>query len=79
MIITCKTPQMWLKTLKSRYNLSKTRLNDSSEASTMFFLPNWPKDGKSMLIGRYDRTRKFGVVMCRRVQDKWVEFDRRSK
>lgn len=79
MILECKTPQIWLETLKSGYNLSKTQLNYSKEAFTVFLLPNWPNDNNPLLIARYDRTRKFGVVICRRVEDIWVEFNRRDR
>lgn len=68
-------PRSWLTELKQRYDIKKTILNDTQEAFTVLF---YPFPNKAMLVGRYDRTRSYGVVICRRFQDKWVEYDRRQ-
>lgn len=77
MVIEHFNPRSWLLELKQRYDLSKSTLNDTPEAFTVLYYPYHPKPSKTLLIGRYDRTRSYGVVICRRFQDKWVEYDRR--
>lgn len=78
MYIDCNSASEWLKMLKSRYNFSKTRINDENGVIIVFYLPNFPKDNKTMLIGSFNKAKKSGVIICRREKQKWVEYDRRS-
>lgn len=78
MYISCYSANEWLKTLKSRYNFDKTHINDSKESILVFYLPNYPKESNRMLIGSYNKQKKTGVIICRRNQNKVVEFDRRG-
>lgn len=73
-VIECRTPQDWLATLQSRYDISMTTLNVSASAFTVLIL----KGNTNIIIGRYDRTRSYGVVICRRFQHNWVEYNRRA-
>jgi len=68
----------WLEGIRQRYNIQKTTLNDSKEAFTIMYLPFYPKYNGSLLIGRFDRNRQYGVVICRRIRDIQVEYDKRG-
>lgn len=78
MIVECFSAPEWLKTVKERYDPLKSLLNSSEEAFTVFYYPNHPNPSKSLLVGRFDRSRQYGVVMCRRKRNIWVEYDRRQ-
>lgn len=67
-------PRSWFQEVRQRYDIKKTALNDT-EAFTILF---YPKPNKTMLVARYDRTRSYGIVICQRKQDIWVEYDRRQ-
>ena len=64
MIIECKGATEWLQTLRQKYNLADTVLNDSPESFTVLFSAH--NSRKTMLVGRYCRINHFGVVICRR-------------
>ena len=68
-------PISWLTELRQRYDISKTLLNDSPEGFTVMFHPN---PHRVLLVARYDRTRGYGVVICRRERDISVEYDKRQ-
>lgn len=65
----------WINTLKARYDLSKTVLNDSVDAFTVLF---YPKPKQTLLVGRFCRNTQFGVVICRRKDTIPVQFERRN-
>lgn len=64
MIIECKGSALWLTTLRQKYDLSQTILNDSPNSFTVLFTTH--NSRKTMLVGRYCRVNHFGVVICRR-------------
>lgn len=70
-------PRSWLQEIKQRYDISKSILNDTPEAFTVLYYPCHPKPSKTLLIGRYDRTRSYGVVICRRERNIPVDIDKR--
>ncbi len=74
MLIEVKGAKVWLDTIKKHYDISKTTLRDSEEAFTIILsIPN-----KTLLVGRYCRVNKYGVVMCRRKSIVDVGYDRRG-
>ena len=73
-IIEHFNPRSWLAELSQRYDISMTTLNVSASAFTVLIL----KGNTNIIIGRYDRTRSYGVVICRRFQHNWVEYNRRA-
>lgn len=73
-VIECHSAKEWLKTLKERYDTSKTILRDSPDSFTVLISPN---SNKTIIIARYDRSRSFGVVLDARKQTKSVTNDRR--
>lgn len=75
MIIEHFGVRSWFQEVRQRYDIKKTVLNDTTEAFTILF---YPKPNKTMLVARYDRTRGYGIVICQRKQDIWVEHDRRQ-
>lgn len=79
MILEFHNPKDWLEALRQRYDISKTTLNRSPEAFTVLYNPYYPKTSKTLLIARYDRTRGYGVVICRRERDISVEYDKRQQ
>ena len=78
MILEFYNASDWLSCLRHRYSIEKTRMNSSKEAFTIMYLPFYPQEKCSLLIGRYDRTRGYGVVICRRERDISVEYDKRQ-
>lgn len=77
MILEFYNASDWLEALRHRYSIEKTRMNSSKEAFTIMYLPFFPQEKCSLLIGRYDRTRGYGVVICRRERDISVEYEKR--
>lgn len=77
-IIEHFNPRSWLAELSQRYDLSKSTLNETPEDFTVLYYHYHPKPSKTLIIGRYDRTRSYGVVICRRFQHNWVEYNRRA-
>lgn len=65
----------WFQEVRQRYDIKKTLLNDTPEAFTILF---YPRPNKALLVARFDRTRSYGIVMCQRKRDIWVEYDRRQ-
>jgi len=76
MIIECKGAALWLTTLRQKYDLSQTILNDSPNSFTVLFTTH--NSRKTMLVGRYCRVNHFGVVICRRGRNTVFEYERRT-
>lgn len=75
MIIEHYSAKGWLQELRQRYDLSKTTPNDTPESFTvMLHLPS-----KNLLAARFCRVRQYGVVICRRGENKPVDYDRQDK
>lgn len=74
MILEFYNASDWLEALQKRYDIASTTMNDSPEGFTVMFHPN---PHRSLLVARYDRTRGYGVVICRRERDVSVEYDKR--
>lgn len=73
-MIECYGANTWLSELRKRYDIKNTLLNDSVEAFTVLLIHG----NKNIIVARYDRTRHYGVVICQRKRDTWVEYDRRQ-
>ena len=76
MVIEHFNPRSWLAELKQRYDLSKSILRESPESFTVLISPS---GNKTIIVGRFDRTRAYGVVLDGRVKDVPVEYERRCK
>ena len=76
MIIECFNATQWLTTLRQRYNLEDTILNDSPNSFTVLISSH--RDNKTMLVGRYCRVSHFGIVICRRQDDTKFRYERRN-
>lgn len=74
-MIECHNASVWLTTLKSRYDISKTTLRDSPEAFTVIMSTG---SNKVLLVARFDRTRQYGVILCRRKRNIKPEYEKRS-
>ena len=74
-MIECKDTTTWLSTLKARYDISKTTMTESEDNITIWYEP---RPNKRMLVGRYCKVQKWGVVLCWRRVDKHVDYDRRG-
>ena len=75
MLIEHYNSRSWLQELRQRYDLKLTTLNDTPESFTvMLHLPS-----KNLLAARFCRLRQYGVVICRRSENKPVGYDRRDK
>jgi hypothetical protein len=75
-VIECSNASEWLSTLKSRYDIANTTLNDTPEAFTILYHPS---PNRNMMVGRYCRVGKWGIVLCMRKADKTVKYERRNQ
>lgn len=75
-MIECNNAGEWLSTLKSRYDIANTTLNDSTDAFTVI-MSNTPN--KTTLIARFCRVRQFGVVLCRRKRNITPNYEKRGQ
>lgn len=74
-MIECHSVKSWFQEVRQRYPLHLTQLNDSTEAFTILFNP---RPRQTLLVARFDRTRSYGVVICRRNVDIPVNYEKRQ-
>ena len=67
----------WLAVLKSRYKLEYTRMVDNEEAISIF-LSEKITPNNTIMVARFCKASKVGVVMDRRLENKPTEIKRRS-